>query len=131
MFGAPFGACTGCGNCAGSESWYVRPTLPGKWKSGRGRTLGVSPAGDGVEVLAEDDASEGRQSEPKRPLTARNALNDTVALMVPTSSRSGRSRATVPDPSAEPVESGHVPYVISYRVAGPPITGSRDDLRRV
>src|SRR5262245_38210878 len=33
--GAPFGACTGCGNWGGSESRYVRPTVPGKWKSGR------------------------------------------------------------------------------------------------
>ena len=40
-FGAPFGACTGCGNCGLSESRYVRPTLPGKWKSGRGSTSGV------------------------------------------------------------------------------------------
>ena len=30
MFGAPFGACTGCGNCGGSESRYVRPTFPEK-----------------------------------------------------------------------------------------------------
>jgi hypothetical protein len=42
-FGAPLDACTGCGNCAGSESRYVRPTFPGKWKSGRGSTLGVPP----------------------------------------------------------------------------------------
>src|SRR5262249_45822500 len=39
-FGAPLGACTGCGNCGLSESRIVRPTLPGKWKSGRGSTVG-------------------------------------------------------------------------------------------
>src|SRR5262245_15911996 len=44
-FGAPCGACTGCGNCGGSESRYVRPTFPGKWKSGRGSTLGVEDGG--------------------------------------------------------------------------------------
>ena len=41
MFGVPFGACTSWGNCALSESRYVRPMLLGKWKSGRGSTLGV------------------------------------------------------------------------------------------
>src|SRR5262245_14763317 len=44
-FGAPFGACTGCGNCGGSESRYVRPTLPGKRKSGRGSAVGVDGGG--------------------------------------------------------------------------------------
>src|SRR5262245_41963809 len=42
MFGAPFGAMTGCGNCGGSESLKVRPTSPVKWKSGRGRMPGVA-----------------------------------------------------------------------------------------
>src|SRR5262249_43453069 len=49
MFGAPFGAATGLGNRAGSESRYVRPTSPVKWKSGLGRMLGVL-ATDGSTV---------------------------------------------------------------------------------
>src|SRR5206468_1186012 len=48
MLGAFLGDCTGCGNCAGSESLYVRPTLPGKWKSGRGKTVGVREVGSGL-----------------------------------------------------------------------------------
>src|SRR4029079_7054791 len=40
-FVAPSGACTGCGNLAGSESWNVRPTVPGKRKSGGGSDCGV------------------------------------------------------------------------------------------
>src|SRR5215471_2945517 len=47
-FGAPLGAATGCGNFAGSESFQVRPTVPGKWKSGRGRTDGVCGSFDEV-----------------------------------------------------------------------------------
>src|SRR5215472_14836609 len=45
MFGAPAGACTVFGNWAGSDSRYVRPISPGKWKSGRGNTSGVAFAG--------------------------------------------------------------------------------------
>src|SRR5262245_46300894 len=49
-FGAPLGGWTGCGNCGLSESRMVRPTLPGKWKSDRGSTVGVPPA-EGVSAL--------------------------------------------------------------------------------
>ena len=40
-FGAPLGAFTGWGNCGGSESLYVLPTLPWNLKSGLGSTFGV------------------------------------------------------------------------------------------
>src|SRR4051794_30625689 len=35
-FGAPWGGRTIFGKVGGSESSNVRPTFPGKWKSGRG-----------------------------------------------------------------------------------------------
>src|SRR5262245_64497653 len=69
-FGAPFGACTGCGNCGGSESRYVRPTLPGKWKSGLGSTLGVLPVGAGSSFLSWARAGVSRPEAVSQPSRA-------------------------------------------------------------
>src|SRR5262249_6141163 len=72
MFGAPCGACTGWGNCAGSESRYVRPISPGKWKSGRGRMLGVpeavfDPLGFASIFASYQSACENRGAGMARP----------------------------------------------------------------
>src|SRR5215471_13921428 len=74
MLGAPFGACTGCGNCGGSESRNVRPTFPGKRKSGRGSTLGVAlvaaelveTAGRAIDAEAMNATSANAGATPRR-----------------------------------------------------------------
>src|SRR5213595_2546426 len=52
-FGAPLGGRTTFGKVGGSESSNVRPTLPGKWKSGRGSEFDIPGEGDGETFSAE------------------------------------------------------------------------------